>query len=79
MMSNMDGNDEEQEVFYEDYDTRAEIISQCYYALSSIEFLDPYDKKGQAQKNRIKQRVLDVLDYYISEIHAEIFDETNED
>jgi hypothetical protein len=76
MMNNMDGNDEEQEVFYEDYDTRAEIISQCYYALSSIEFLDPYDKKGQAQKNRIKQRV---LDYYISEIHAEIFDETNED
>jgi hypothetical protein len=47
--------------------------------LSSIEFLDPYDKKGQAQKNRIKQRVLDVLDYYISEIHAEIFDEQNED
>lgn len=74
MMNNMDGN-EEQEVFYEDYDTRAEIISQCYYALSSIEFLDPYDKKGQAQKNRIKQKVLDVLDYYISEIHAEIFDE----
>ncbi len=31
-MNNMDGNDEEQEVFYEDYDTRAEIISQCYYA-----------------------------------------------
>lgn len=77
-MSNMDGNDEEQEVFYEDYDTRAEIINQCYYALSSIEFLDPYDKKGQAQKNRIKQKVLDVLDYYVSEIHAEIFDE-NED
>jgi len=69
----MDGNEEE--VFYEDYDTRAEIISQCYSALTAIEYVDPYDKKGQEQKNRIKQRVLDVLDYYISEIHAEIFDE----
>jgi hypothetical protein len=72
-MNNMDGN--EQEVFYEDYDTRAEIINQCYSALTAIEYVDPYDKKGQEQKNRIKQRVLDVLDYYISEIHAEIFDE----
>ncbi len=72
-MNNMDGNEEE--VFYEDYDTRAEIISQCYSALTAIEYVDPYDKKGQEQKNRIKQRVLDVLDYYISEIHAEIFDE----
>jgi hypothetical protein len=72
-MNNMDGNDEE--VFYEDYDTRAEIISQCYSALTAIEYVDPYDKKGQEQKNRIKRKALDVLDYYISEIHAEIFDE----
>ena len=77
-MNNMDGNDEEQEVFYEDYDTRAEIISQCYYALTAIEYVDPYDKKGQEQKNRIKRKALEVIDYYISEIHAEIFDE-NED
>jgi hypothetical protein len=75
-MNNMDGNEEE--VFYEDYDTRAEIISQCYSALTAIEYVDPYDKKGQEQKNRIKRKALDVLDYYISEIHAEIFDE-NED
>ena len=78
-MNNMDGNDEEQEVFYEDYDTRAEIINQCYYALTAIEYVDPYDKKGQEQKNRIKRKALEVIDYYISEIHAEIFDETNED
>ena len=76
-MNNMDGN-EEQEVFYEDYDTRAEIISQCYSALTAIEYVDPYDKKGQEQKNRIKRKALEVIDYYISEIHAEIFDE-NED
>ena len=60
-MSNMDGNDEEQEVFYEDYDTRAEIISQCYYALTAIEYVDPYDKKGQEQKNRIKRKALEVI------------------
>jgi hypothetical protein len=76
MMNNMDGNEEE--VFYEDYDTRAEIISQCYSALTAIEYVDPYDKKGQEQKNRIKRKALEVIDYYISEIHAEIFDE-NED
>jgi len=73
MMNNMDGNEEE--VFYEDYDTRAEIISQCYSALTAIEYVDPYDKKGQEQKNRIKRKALEVIDYYISEIHAEIFDE----
>jgi hypothetical protein len=72
-MNNMDGNEEE--VFYEDYDTRAEIISQCYSALTAIEYVDPYDKKGQEQKNRIKRKALEVIDYYISEIHAEIFDE----
>ncbi len=76
MMNNMDGNEEE--VFYEEYDTRAEIISQCYSALTAIEYVDPYDKKGQEQKNRIKRKALEVIDYYISEIHAEIFDE-NED
>ena len=64
----------EEEVYYEDYDTRAEVINQCYNALSALEFVDPYDKIGQEQKNRIKQKALEVLDYYIAEIHAEIFD-----
>lgn len=67
------GNEDE-DVYYEPYDTRAEVISQCHYALSAIEYVDPYDKVGQEQKNRIKQKALEVLDYYISEIHAEIFD-----
>jgi hypothetical protein len=70
---------EEAEVYYEDYDTRAEVINQCYSALTALEYLDPYDKKGQEQKNRIKRKALDVLDYYISEIHAEIFDVTYEE
>jgi hypothetical protein len=71
--------EEAEELYYEDYDTRAEIITQCNYALSAVEYVDPYDKKGQEQKNRIKSKALDVLDYYISEIHAEIFDETHEE
>jgi len=70
---------QEAEVYYEDYDTRAEVINQCYSALTALEYLDPYDKKGQEQKNRIKRKALDVLDYYISEIHAEIFDENHEE
>jgi hypothetical protein len=69
----------EEELYYEDYDTRAEVINQCHYALTAIEYVDPYDKKGQEQKNRIKRKALDVLDYYISEIHAEIFDVTYEE
>ena len=64
----------EAEIFYEDYDTRAEVINQCHSALTAVEYVDPYDKKGQEQKNRIKSKALEVLDYYISEIHAEIFD-----
>jgi hypothetical protein len=71
--------EEAEELFYEDYDTRAEVINQCHSALTAIEYVDPYDKKGQEQKNRIKRKALDVLDYYISEIHAEIFDENHEE
>jgi hypothetical protein len=75
----MEEEEAEAEVYYEDYDTRAEVINQCHSALTAIEYVDPYDKKGQEQKNRIKRKALDVLDYYISEIHAEIFDETHEE
>jgi hypothetical protein len=33
----------------------------------------------QQKKDRTRRKALDVIDYYISEIHAEIFDETYED
>ena len=75
MTTTIGNEEEENEVYYEHFDTRAEIISQCHYALSAVEYVDPYDKQGQEQKNRIKQKALEVLDYYISEIHSEIFEE----
>jgi hypothetical protein len=68
----MEEAEAEAEVYYEDYDTRAEVINQCHSALTAIEYVDPYDKKGQEQKNRIKRKALDVLDYYISEIRRNI-------
>ncbi len=81
-MKVMDGNEDEindKEGIYEDYDTRGEIILQCYNALASVEMLDPYDKEGQKQKKRIQKNALKVIDYYISEIAAEIFDEEKEE
>ena len=81
-MKAMDGNNKEtieEEVHYEDYDTRNEIILQCYNALASVEMIDTYDKTMQRKKDRIRRKALDVIDYYINEIHAEIFDEDKED
>ncbi len=75
-MSNMDGNED---LVYEDYDTRGEIIVQCYNSLMAIDLIDTYDRKMQQKKDRTRRKALDVIDYYISEIHAEIFDETYED
>lgn len=68
-----------EEVFYEDFDTRGEVIAQCYNAISAIDLIDTYDRKMQQKKDAIRRKALDVIDYYVSEIHAEIFDETNED
>jgi regulator of sigma D len=75
-MSNMDGSED---LVYEDYDTRGEIIVQCYNSLMAIDLIDTYDRKMQQKKDRTRRKALDVIDYYISEIHAEIFDETYED
>ncbi len=72
----MDGNED---LVYEDYDTRGEIIVQCYNSLMAIDLIDTYDRKMQQKKDRTRRKALDVIDYYISEIHAEIFDETYED
>jgi hypothetical protein len=69
----------EEEVFYEDCDTRAEVILQCYNSLMAIDLIDTYDRKMQQKKDRTRRKALEVIDYYISEIHAEIFDETHEE
>jgi len=72
----MDGSED---LVYEDYDTRGEIIVQCYNSLMAIDLIDTYDRKMQQKKDRTRRKALEVIDYYISEIHAEIFDETYED
>lgn len=66
-----------QGVVYEECDTRLEIINECHTALSSLEMLDPsmLGKKAERQVRNIRRRCLDVLDYYIKELHDEIFEE----
>jgi hypothetical protein len=39
--------------------------------------VDAYLTSQIEQKDNIKKKSLDVIEYYINEIHAEIFDETN--
>ena len=77
----MDGNEEEnvEELYYEEADTRGQILLHCYNAIAATEMIDSYVKIEIAKKENIRRKALDVIDYYISEIHAEIFDETNED
>ena len=76
MTNNTDGNKEEiaEEVIYEEYDTRGEILLHCYNAIAATEIVDTYLKKEIKQKENIKRKALDVIEYYIKEIHAEIFD-----
>jgi hypothetical protein len=45
----------------------------------AIDLIDTYDRKMQQKKDRTRRKALEVIDYYISEIHAEIFDETHEE
>jgi hypothetical protein len=78
-MNNMDGNENIEEIYYEEADTRGQILLHCYNAIAATDMLDVYVKKEVAKKENIRRKALDVIDYYISEIHAEIFDETNED
>jgi hypothetical protein len=72
----MTGNKEElaEEVIYEEYDTRGEILLHCYNAIAATEMVDTFIKKEIKQKENIKRKSLDVIEYYIKEIHAEIFD-----
>jgi hypothetical protein len=78
-MNNMDGNENIEEIYYEEADTRGQILLHCYNAIAATDMLDCYVKKDIAKKEGVRRKALEVIDYYISEIHAEIFDETNED
>jgi hypothetical protein len=70
------GNEEElpQEVIYEEYDTRGEILLHCYNAIAATEMIDTFIKREIKQKERVRRKSLDIIEYYVNEIHAEIFD-----
>jgi hypothetical protein len=70
-------NDEHEEILYEYPDTRGEIMLHCYNAIAATEMVDAYLTSQIEQKDNIRKKSLDVIEYYINEIHAEIFDETN--
>jgi len=57
-MNLMDGNKEEiaEEVVYEEYDTRGEILLHCYNAIAAAEMVDTYLKKEIKQKENIKKK-----------------------
>jgi hypothetical protein len=73
------GNESEEieEIQYEYPDTRGEIMLHCYNAIAATEMVDAYLTSQIEQKDNIRKKSLDVIEYYINEIHAEIFDETN--
>ena len=70
-------NEEIEEILYEYPDTRGEIMLHCYNAIAATEMVDAYLTSQIEQKDNIRKKSLDVIEYYINEIHAEIFDETN--
>jgi hypothetical protein len=67
-------NEEIEEILYEYPDTRGEIMLHCYNAIAATEMIDAYLTSQIEQKDNIKKKSLDVIEYYINEIHAEIFD-----
>jgi hypothetical protein len=79
-MTNTIGNEENEheEILYEYPDTRGEILLHCYNAIAATEMADTYLSWQVKQKDNIKAKALDVIEYYMNEIHAEIFDVTNE-
>jgi hypothetical protein len=63
-----------EEIQYEYPDTRGEIMLHCYNAIAATEMVDAYLTSQIEQKENVKKKALDVIEYYINEIHAEIFD-----
>ena len=80
-MKIMDGNEQElEEAYLEMPDTRSEILLQCYNAIAAVDTIDPYSASEREKKRNIQIRCLDIIDYYITEIHEEIFyEETQRD
>ena len=67
----------EEEGYYEEPDRRSEIIASCYNAIAGTEYYDTgmESKVNLERIKRVKRMSLRIIDYYISEIYAEHFDE----
>jgi len=80
-MNLMDGNNQEiaEEVIYEEYDTRGEILLHCYNAIAATEMIDTFIKREIKQKERVRRKSLDIIEYYVNEIHAKIFEQDEEE
>ena len=66
-----------EEEYYEEADSRPEIIASCYNAISATEVYDTGMESGVnvARIKRIRRMSLRLIDHYISELYAEHFDE----
>lgn len=53
--------------------TNADYMSIAWHAIDIANGLDPMTKEGKAQKKRILEQSLDIVDKVISEIHADMF------
>lgn len=72
--------DTPEEVEYEEADSRSEIISSCYSAITALESVDTgMNKSWAAMKKRTIRRCITLLDYYISEMYYEAFEADEED
>jgi hypothetical protein len=65
---------DEYEVIQESEHTLIDYITAAYYGLDAVEQANMMTKDGQMRMARIKRKCLKIIDYCISEMYAEIFD-----
>jgi hypothetical protein len=67
----------EEELDYEEPDRRTELIAACFNSIGATEYFDTgmESKVNLARIKRIKRMSLRLIDYYISEIYGEHFED----
>ena len=67
----------EEELDYEEPDRRTELIAACFNSIAATEYFDygMESKSNMARIKRIKRMSLRLIDYYITEIYGEHFDD----
>lgn len=68
---------EMEEEIYEEPDRRTELIAACFNSIGATEYFDTgmESKVNLARIKRIKRMSLRLIDYYISEIYGEHFED----